>query len=129
ILKATNEIISRLPRDHLAVGLAGVAQDDAKDVGLAPLAVGSDERSPRAEVDLGLFARWGLKPTHRVVRVGREAADEASHAEVAPVELLLGGRVLINPLGRQAELDLGLNGGSPGLAATESSGSGRGEKD
>ena len=46
--------------DDLAVALAGVAQDDAEDVGLAPLAVGADDRRAGAEVDLGLVAGVAL---------------------------------------------------------------------
>jgi hypothetical protein len=55
-----------------------VAQDDPKDVGLAPLAVGADERGTRAKVDLGLFARLGLEASYREVRPRCEAMDEAS---------------------------------------------------
>ena len=46
ILKTTNEVLGRLSRDRLAVRLAGVTQDDAKDVGLAPLAIGPRSGAP-----------------------------------------------------------------------------------
>src|SRR4051812_15358922 len=123
ILNTTNEVICRLSRDHLAVGLAGVAQDDAKDVGLAPLAVRTQQRGAGAEINLGLFARFGLEAPHREVGPRPEAMDEAAHAEITALESVLGREVLIDPLGRQAELDLGLDRGAPGLAAARSFGS------
>src|SRR5207247_1392438 len=44
ILNTTNEVICGLLLDRLAVCLAGMAQDNAKDMGPAPLAIGTKER-------------------------------------------------------------------------------------
>ena len=60
VLQAAEEVVGGLAVDRLAVGLAGVAQDDAKDVRLAPLAVGADDRRAGAEIDLGLVAGVAL---------------------------------------------------------------------
>ncbi len=54
ILDAAEEVVGGLAVDDLAVGLAGVGQHDAEDMGLAALAVGSNDPGTRAEVDLGL---------------------------------------------------------------------------
>ena len=56
IFQAANEVLGRLPVDGLAVALARVAQDDAKDVRAAPLAVGLKDRNAAAEIDLGFLA-------------------------------------------------------------------------
>src|SRR6478752_2209759 len=56
ILEAAEEVVGGLAEYSLTVGLAGVAQDDAEDVGLAALAVGADDRGAAAKVDLGLVA-------------------------------------------------------------------------
>jgi hypothetical protein len=54
VLQAAEEVIGGLAVDRLAVALAGVAEHDPEHGGLAPLAVGADDRGPGAEVDLGL---------------------------------------------------------------------------
>ena len=61
ILQAAEEVVGGLAVDDLAVGLAGVAQHDAEDMGLAALAVGADDRGARAEVDLGLVTGLALE--------------------------------------------------------------------
>src|SRR3954452_6499794 len=52
ILKGKNEVLCSLPRDGLAIGLAGIAQYDPQDMGLPPLAIGTDQWRTGAEVNL-----------------------------------------------------------------------------
>ena len=99
VLQAAEEVVGGLAVDRLAVALAGVAEHDAEDVGLAPLAVGADDRCSGAEVDLGLVARLALDAAEgQFVRL-LEAADEAADAVVAAGEAVVGDQVLVDPLG------------------------------
>ena len=83
---------------------------------LPPLAIGADQRRTGAEINLSLLARLGLEASHRQPRVSAEATDESPHAEIAAAEAVLGDQVLIDPLGRQTELQLLQDLVSPGLA-------------
>ena len=82
VLQAAEEVVGGLAVDGLAVALAGVAQDDAEDVGLAPLAVGADDRGAGAEVDLGLVAGVALDATEgqvvRLLRAGGRSGGRSS---------------------------------------------------
>jgi hypothetical protein len=64
-LEAAEEIVSGLAVDSLPIRLAGVEQRNAEDMGLATLAMGTDDRGACIDVDLGLFTRSALKPTER----------------------------------------------------------------
>ena len=117
-LQAAEEVVGRLAVDGLAVALAGVAQDDAEDVGLAPLAVGADDGGAGAEVDLGLVAGVALDATEgQVVRLF-EPADEASDAVVGAAEAVVGDQVLVDPLGGEPEVAPGPDQVPPRLTAT-----------
>jgi hypothetical protein len=74
VLQATDEFLRRLPVHRLAVGLAGMTQNDAKDVGVAAaglhanrewLAFRNDHRRPDAEVDLRFLTRLAFHPPER----------------------------------------------------------------
>ena len=64
-LEATEEVVGGLAVDGLAVGFAGVGQHDAEDMSFAALAVRADDRSPSAEINLGLIAGPALKAAER----------------------------------------------------------------
>ena len=98
ILQAAEEVVGGLAGDGLAVALAGVAQDDAEDVGLAPLAVGADERRTGAEVDLGLVAGVALDASEGQFVRFLEAVDEPADAVVGAGEAVVGDQVLVDPL-------------------------------
>ena len=106
-LQAAEEVVGGLAVDGLAVALAGVAQDDAEDVGLAPLAVGADDRGAGAEVDLGLVAGVALDAAEGQVVRPLEPADEPADAVVAADEAVVGDQVLVDPLGGEPEVALG----------------------
>src|SRR5487761_2115417 len=115
VLQAAEEVLGGLAVDRLAVGLAGVAQDDAEDVGLAPLAIGADDRRARAEVDLGLLARPALHASKRQVVRLLEPMDEPADAVVAAGESVVGVQILVDPLCAEPEVTLPLNQLSPRL--------------
>ncbi len=117
VLQAAEEVVGGLAVDGLAVALAGVAQDDAEDVGLAPLAVGADDRGAGAEVDLGLVAGVALDAAEgQVVRLF-EPADEPADAVVGAGEAVVGDQVLVDPLCGEPEVALGPDHVPPGLTA------------
>ena len=116
ILEAAEEVVGGLAVDDLAVGLAGVGQHDAEDMGLAALAVGADDRGARAEVDLGLVAGPALEAAEGKLARRLQAADEAADAVVAAGEAVFGGQILVDALGAEAQVALGLDHLSPGLA-------------
>ena len=116
ILEAAEEVVGGLAVDDLAVGLAGVGQHDAEEMGLAALAVGTNDRGACAEVDLGLVTGPAFEATEREFARRRQPADEAPDAVVAAGEVVLGDQVLVDALGAQAQIALGLDDVPPGLA-------------
>jgi hypothetical protein len=116
ILETAEKLVGGLPIDNLAVCLARVGQHDAKEVGLAALAVGANDPRACAEVDLRFITRptfeapeWEL--THR-----RHSADEAPDAVVVPGEVVLGDQILVDALRAEPEIALGRDQITPGLA-------------
>ena len=86
-----------------------MAEHDAKDVCLAPLAVGVDDRRAGAEVDLRLLARRRFQAPKRRDGRGAQRTHEAFHAIVGSLEAVLGDQVLPDPLGRKPLCELGQN--------------------
>src|SRR4051795_6782488 len=117
-LKAAKEVIGSLAVDSLAVALAGVAEHNPEHMGLAPLAVGADDRGSPAEIDLGLFSRLALKATEGQCLRLLESADEPTDAVVATHEAVVGNQVLVDPLCAQAKVALGPDQLPPRLTAT-----------
>ena len=117
-LQAAEEVIGGLAVDDLAVALAGVAEHDAEHMGLAPLAVGADDRGSGAEIDLGLVARLALDATEGQLLRLLESADEPADAVVATHEAVVGDQVLVDPLCAEAEVALGPDQLPPRLTAT-----------
>src|SRR5512135_3252792 len=116
-LQAAEEVVGGLAGDGLAVALAGVAQDDPEDMGLAPLAVGADDRGAGAEVDLGLVAGVALDATEGPVVRPLEPVDEPADAVVGAGEAVVGDQVLVDPLCGEPELALGADLVPPRLTA------------
>jgi hypothetical protein len=116
ILEAAEKVVCGLAVDDLAVGLARVGQHDAEEMGLAALAVGTNDPGTFAEVDLGLFTRPAFEAAKGELACRRQPADEAPDAVVGPGEAVLGDQVLVNALGAQPQVALGLNHIAPGLA-------------
>ena len=115
-LDAAEEVVGGLAVDNLAVGLAGVRQHNAEDVSFAALAVGADDRGACAEVDLGLIAGLALESAERELSLRLQAMNETTDAVVAAGEVVFCGEVLVDALGAQAPIALGLDLVSPGLA-------------
>jgi hypothetical protein len=101
-----------------------VTEDNAEDVRASPPAVGQQQRSAAAEIDLGFFAGTALEATEGQLQGLFQVADKATHAVVTAGEAMLGHQVLMNALGRQAEVELGLDSGAPGFAVTGAAGAG-----
>ena len=116
VLDAAEEVVGGLAIDGLAVGLAGVGQHDAEDMSFAALAVGADDRGACAEVDLGLVTGPALEAAERQLAGRLQAADEATDAVVAAGEAVLVTQVLVDALGAQTRIALGLDQIAPGLA-------------
>ena len=89
-LDAAEEVVGGLAVDGLAVGLAGVGQHDAEDMGFAALAVGADDWGACAEVDLGLVAGPALEAAEGKLARRLQATDEATDAVVAAGEVVFG---------------------------------------
>src|SRR5262249_39377721 len=117
-LQAAEEVIGGLAIDRLAIGLAGVAQDDAEDMSLAPFAVRADDRRTFAEVDLRLVPRVALDAAEGELTSLLEPADEAADGVVAAVESMVDDQVLVDPLRGQPQVALRLDQVPPRLTAT-----------
>ena len=83
VFDAAKEIVGGLAIDGLAVGLARVRQHDAEDMGSAALAVGCDDWSAGAEVDLGLVPGLTFEAPEGKLLYRLQAADEATDGVVA----------------------------------------------
>jgi hypothetical protein len=117
-LQAAEEVVGGLAVDRLAVRLAGVAEHDPQDMGLASLAVGFDDGGTGAEVDLGLVAGVALDASEGELARVLEPADEAADAVVGAGEAVVGDQVLVDPLRSEAEVALGPDQLPPRLTAT-----------
>ena len=120
---AAKEFIGGLAIDGLGVGLARVRQHDAEDMGSEALVVGCINRSTGTEVDLGLLPWLTLKAPEGKFLYRLEAANKATDGVVAPLEAVLGREILVNALGAQALIKLGLDDVAPRLAIAESTAS------
>ena len=109
VFQAAEEVVGRLGERGFAVALAAMTEHDAKDMGLAALAVGRDDRRTAAKIDLGLFARPAFHATKRQRRRGPQTAHEPLHAVVASCEALIGREILPDPMGRKLLVELGQN--------------------
>ena len=116
ILNAAEEVVGGLAVDDFAVGLAGVGQHDAEDMGPPTLAFGPHDGGARAEVDLGLVTGLALEATEGELAGRLQSADEATDAVVAAREAVLVGQILEDSLGAEAQVTLGLDHLPPRLA-------------
>ena len=118
IFNAAKELVGGLAIDSLAVGLARVRQHDAEDMSSMALAVGCDDWSAGTEVNLSLIAGLTFEPTKWKLLNRPEAMDKATDGVVAALEAVFGGEILINALGAQTQITLGLDDVLPGFAFT-----------
>jgi hypothetical protein len=88
---------------------ARVREHDAKDPRPTPLAVDANHRRAAAEIDLGLFAWQRLQPPAGQLDALAEPSHVAPHAPILAREAVLIDQVLMDSLGRQAGLELGLD--------------------
>ena len=100
VLQAANEIFRRLPPDHFAVSLAGVAEHDAEEMRPAPLAV-FDDPGPLPKIDLDFMTWRTFHPAKRQRQTRSQTAHKALHRLVAAAKLMVGHQVLVNPLRRE----------------------------
>ena len=70
VLDAAEKVVGGLAVDDLAVGLAGVGQHDAEDMGPAALAVGPNDGGTCAEVDLSLLTGLAFEAAEGQLGVG-----------------------------------------------------------
>src|SRR5262245_19430033 len=109
VLQATEECLGGLARHGFAVSLAGITEHDAEDVRPPPPALGVLGRRPFAEIDLGFLAGAAFEAAERQLLLRGQAADKAAHAVILAAEAVLDDQVLIDALGGQALIELGLN--------------------
>jgi hypothetical protein len=115
-LDTTEEVVGGLAIDSLAVSFARVRQHDAKDMSFAALAVGADDGGASAEVDLSLVAGPALEAAERELARRLQAMDKTTDAVVAARKVVFCGEILVDALGTQTQVALGLDQRSPGLA-------------
>jgi hypothetical protein len=125
VFHALNEILGGLSVGDLAVRLAAVAQDDAKHVRLAALAIRPDHRCAGAEINLRLFAGTALHPPKRKRAVLAQSPHEPLHAVVAAGKTILD-QILKDPLGAEPQIELRLDHRSIRLAVARPATLGRG---
>ena len=108
VLKATNEVVGRLCKHSLAVALAGMREHDPQDVRSPPLAIATDDGSPRAEVNLSLKPRRHFHPPkgHRLRSAvllqqpsDTVVSDRCSTRKLSP-------QILVNPLRGESSIPL-----------------------
>ena len=115
-LDTTEEVVGGLAIDSLAVSFARVRQHDAKDMSFAALAVGADDGGASAEVDLSLVAGPALEAAERELARRLQAMDKTTDAVVAARKVVFCSEILVDALGTQTQVALGLDQRSPGLA-------------
>jgi hypothetical protein len=118
ILQAADEVLRRLPIDHLAVRLPRVTQHDAKHIGPSPLAIRPHDPGACAEIDLRLLTWSALQSTKRQRRRLAESFDEAADAVIPRRETVLAHQVLPNALTAQTLIQLRQNEGAEWFAGT-----------
>ena len=107
VFQAADEVFRRLPKRGLAVRLAAVAQNDAKDVRLATFPVRPHDRRAGAKVNLGFLAGIAFHPSHGQCANLTQMPHESLDAVVTTRESVLADEVLIDPLGAEFLLQLG----------------------
>ena len=98
ILEAAEKVIGGLAVDNLAVGLARVGQHDAEEMGLAALAVVTNDPGACAEVDLSLLTGAAFQAAEWQFGRRRQLADEAPDAVVGAGEAVFDDQVLVDAL-------------------------------
>jgi len=109
VLEAPDERFGGLPVHRLAVGFARVAQDDAEEVGAAPLAVRSLHRGTAAEVDLRFLPRLALHASKGQRTRRSQPPHKPLHRLIAALKAVLTPQVLLpilSGLGRQSLVQL-----------------------
>lgn len=93
-----------LPGGGLGVALAGLAQDSAKQMRTAPLALHEDPSS-LSEVDLELVSRGALHASERDLGLVLQASNEAFDRVIGGGEPVFDHQILIDPLGGKPRLE------------------------
>jgi hypothetical protein len=86
-----------------------VGQHDAEEIDFAALAIVTNNTGTFAEVDLSPFTRFAFEAAKWQFGGRRQLADEAPDAVVSPGKAMVDDQVLIDALGAEAEVTLGLN--------------------
>ena len=76
ILDAADELFGGLPRHHLAVGFAGAAQDDAKQVRAYSSAIRPHDGRTLAKIYLGFLTWSAFHPPERQRRAAIQSTDK-----------------------------------------------------
>lgn len=107
VLQGPEEGFGILVQDRLAIGLAGEAQDDAKNPGAPLAAMDLRQWGTQTEVDLSLLAGLDLNAPDPLGFGGLEGTDEAFDGLVGTLEEEFAAQILEDALGGEAGLDLG----------------------
>jgi hypothetical protein len=109
VLQAADQVLGGLPIDNFTVCLAGMTQDNTKDVGTTPPTLLVDDRSALAEVNLRLLARCHFDPSEGQRSRLPQPADEPTNTVILPLESVFLDQILKDPLSRQALVQLADN--------------------
>jgi hypothetical protein len=97
-----------------------VTEDDAEDLGTTPLAALQYDRGAGAEIDLSFLAGATFETAEGELLSRFELVDEATHTVVTAGETVFGSQILVDALSAEADLQLGLDRGSPRRTVTGS---------
>lgn len=118
VLQPPDESLGRLSPHHLAVALAGVAQDDPQQVGTAAAPVPLHHPGSLPIIHLGLLSRGALPPAKGKFAERPKTPHEALHRRVAPRERALDHQILVDPLRAQPLFHRHLDRSPMGFALT-----------
>lgn len=104
VFQAPDKMFGGLPGGGLGVALAGLAQDSAKQMRTAPLALHEDPSS-LSEVDLELVSRGPLHASEQDLGLVLQASNEAFDRVIGGGEPVFDHQILIDPLGGKPRLE------------------------
>jgi len=104
-----NKGLGSFPKARLAVSFAAKAKNNPQDFAAVIPAVGPDDGSTFSKINLPLSCRRALHSAEGQLGYLPQTPDEAFYAVVTAGKTMIRQKILMNPLGREALLQLGLD--------------------
>jgi hypothetical protein len=101
VFQTADEVLGGLAINGLAVTLARVAQNDAKDLSASASAIGLQDGNAATEIDLSFFAGDTFHAAKRKRPTAAQPPHKTLHAVVARLKAVFAYQVLVDALGRQ----------------------------